>query len=965
MLRYVLMILLVPVCLYAQVTGYLETFDDNDLDGWTMQNPHTFFLTIVDSALQITYLRDSDSELWDQFNFTPPLVDVSDKPYISLRVKSDVSTELTLKPIYENGNDGWLQTLLVADNLWHTVTFELTQHGGAALNRIYVYLDGGTTEPNQGTVYFDDLAIGDSVSVIHTPDYNALDLALQQANALYENSQEGTAEGQFPFGSRAILKSAIDSAQNIYEKTDVPPDDLNTAVWNLYNACVTFEASVYASDMGLLDSNATKETRYLYGNLLQTADKGLIFGMHDVTGYGVGWSGDDDKSDVKDVCGDYPALYSEDANKITRNSQVDRLRYRVTSAYERGGIITFSWHQYDPDDRSFYADEIDNERIVEKIIPGGERHEDYKEKLKRLASFLMGLRGNNGESIPVIFRPYHEHLGDWFWWGPAHCTTEEYNEIWQFTVHYLRDSLNVHNLIYAISPSLSAIRQGDDYFDVYPGDEYVDIFGTDNYFSHPVYQNARDQFINGLRKVVEHARARNKLPALTEVGQEGLESYDWFTDVLLPPLKYDSVASSIAYAAVWRNANTTHHFAPYPGHPSVPDFLEFYNDPYTLFQQDLNDMYSFPEEDKAPPVVTILHENPFVATALNFTIQAETNERADLRYAMQEMSWEEMPNEFQEGQGGRQHRTLLTGEQGQQFTLFFRACDLYGNVSDAQSLTIYVDTLQAPVLWTDLQYPDSAWSRADTPLGFGTDFEGSMTQRQTTVYFRKYFEFTDSIEPLGLLLKCSSGIIAYINGREVYRTNVPTGDLSADDLAYDPKSLNKIVTLQKSLLTEVLNPGENILAVEVHTAGEENPSLYFDARLFSANKFYIDLGTEWLYEDSGQRPRDCTLGEILAVDEQSDHDTKNRTIEKFALLQNYPNPFNPVTVIEYQLPVPANVKLELLDITGRCVQVLVNETRQAGIHRFIFQGEHLASGLYLYRLHADDCVQTRRFILLK
>ncbi|MDZ7721878.1 MAG: glycosyl hydrolase [candidate division KSB1 bacterium] len=407
--------------------------------------------------------------------------------------------------------------------MWHTITFELTQHDGAALNRIYMYLDGGTTVTKQGTICFDDLAIGDSVSVIQTPAYTALELALQQATALYENTVKGGGEGEFPAGSKADLQAAINAARQVYEQDDAPPDTVKAMVWDLYDACATLEASVNASEMGLVDPHATKETRYLYGNLLQSAGKGLVFGMHDVTGYGVGWSGDDDRSDVKDVCGDYPALYSEDANKITRGLQVERMRYRLTSAYRRGGIITFSWHQYDPDDRHFYADRINNERIVETIIPGGERHSDYKEKLRRLALFLKSLRGDTGESIPVIFRPYHEHLGDWFWWGAAHCTKSEYNTLWQFTVDYMRDSLNVHNLIWAFSPSLNHIDQGDDYFDVYPGDEYVDIFGTDNYFSHPVSKMARDQFRIGLHKVVEHANARNKLPALTEVGQEGLK----------------------------------------------------------------------------------------------------------------------------------------------------------------------------------------------------------------------------------------------------------------------------------------------------------------------------------------------------------------------------------------------------------------------------------------------------------
>ncbi|MDZ7721879.1 MAG: hypothetical protein U5R06_03385 [candidate division KSB1 bacterium] len=140
--------------------------------------------------------------------------------------------------------------------------------------------------------------------------------------------------------------------------------------------------------------------------------------------------------------------------------------------------------------------------------------------------------------------------------------------------------------------------------------------------------------------------------------------------MLLQPLKYDSLATSIAYAAVWRNESTSHHFAPYPGHSSVSDFLDFYHDPFTLFEQNLTDMYSFPQADETPPVLTLLHENPFVATHLNISINAETNERADLRYERTDVEWQDMPHEFGEGQGGRQHSAILSAQQGAVYTVY-------------------------------------------------------------------------------------------------------------------------------------------------------------------------------------------------------------------------------------------------------------------------------------------------------
>lgn len=343
-----------------------------------------------------------------------------------------------------------------------------------------------------------------------------------------------------------------------------------------------------------VDPLATTETRNLCRNLFLLTTRGLLFGMQDACGYGVGWSGDDHRSDVHSVCGDYPALISEELNRVQRHDAVDRLASRITSAYIRGSVISLCWHLEDPDHRGFYAGDVNNRRVVASILPGGQRHEEYTRTLETAALFLHSLVGPGGEPIPVIFRPFHEHTGDWFWWGAPHATPEEYIALWRFTALFLRDTMSVHNLLWAFSPGLSHVGEGDRYFDRYPGDAYVDIFGADAYFRRHISRKDLRSFRENLHTVVSHARSRDKLVALTEVGQEGLPTPDWFTRVLLGSLKDDPVNAHIVYAAVWRNASTTHHFAPYPGHASVPDFLRFYHDPYTLFLRDVPPLYASP-----------------------------------------------------------------------------------------------------------------------------------------------------------------------------------------------------------------------------------------------------------------------------------------------------------------------------------------------------------------------------------
>jgi hypothetical protein len=85
----------------------------------------------------------------------------------------------------------------------------------------------------------------------------------------------------------------------------------------------------------------------------------------------------------------------------------------------------------------------------------------------------------------------------------------------------------------------------------------------------------------------------------------------------------------------------------------------------------------------------------------------------------------------------------------------------------------------------------------------------------------------------------------------------------------------------------------------------------------------------------------------------------------FSLHQNYPNPFNPSTTIKFELPRTSHVNLSVYDILGREVAVLVNERKDAGVHEVKFDGSNLASGVYLYRLHAGDFVASKRLVLLK
>ncbi|HWA05017.1 MAG TPA: T9SS type A sorting domain-containing protein, partial [Ignavibacteria bacterium] len=87
---------------------------------------------------------------------------------------------------------------------------------------------------------------------------------------------------------------------------------------------------------------------------------------------------------------------------------------------------------------------------------------------------------------------------------------------------------------------------------------------------------------------------------------------------------------------------------------------------------------------------------------------------------------------------------------------------------------------------------------------------------------------------------------------------------------------------------------------------------------------------------------------------------------RFELKQNYPNPFNPTTSIEYNVPKASNVLLKVYDVTGREVQVLVNENQVSGTYRVNMTALNMASGIYFYVLEADGVrIDSKKMVLVK
>lgn len=342
---------------------------------------------------------------------------------------------------------------------------------------------------------------------------------------------------------------------------------------------------------GPCDSLATAETKALYDNLKELAKNGVMFGHQDDLAYGVKWWAEPGRSDVKETAGSYPAVYGWEIGNIEGERNLDSVSFAdmkqwIREGYERGGVITISWHEHNPVTGGSTWDT--SGRAVSHIIPGGSHHDIWKQKLDLLAEFMLSLKGSNGEFIPVVFRPYHELTGSWFWWGKNLCTRDEFIKLWQFTFDYLTSVKQVHNLLFAYSTDF--FDSEEYYLDRYPGNAYVDVIGFDDYRTVS-NRRSRNQTIRELHLIADLGQKLDKIPAWTETGLSSIPVSDWWTATLLDRIKADSLTCQIAWVLVWRNARLDHHYAPFSGHPSAADFRKFRDDECILFEDELPELY--------------------------------------------------------------------------------------------------------------------------------------------------------------------------------------------------------------------------------------------------------------------------------------------------------------------------------------------------------------------------------------
>jgi mannan endo-1,4-beta-mannosidase len=310
----------------------------------------------------------------------------------------------------------------------------------------------------------------------------------------------------------------------------------------------------------------------------------IAYAHQDDLAYGHTWCVEDweadalERSDVKAVAGKYPAMVGFDLGDIEHGADKNLdgvpfglIRKAALAHIGRGGMVTFSWH---PDNIVTGGDawDVSSNQVVASILPGGEKHAEFMVWLQRAADFFESLG-----DVAVIFRPWHENSGNWFWWCANVCTVDQYKALFRMTYDYFTNERGLTNLLWCFSPNGPFTEES--YMERYPGDDIIDILGTDYY----QFVGSEGLDASGVRYVAELSdmlarltkmgREHGKLIALSETGLEGIPDTKWWCDVLYPALQ----DYPVTYVLTWRNAHDKpgHFYGPWEGYGGEEDFKAF------------------------------------------------------------------------------------------------------------------------------------------------------------------------------------------------------------------------------------------------------------------------------------------------------------------------------------------------------------------------------------------------------
>ena len=267
--------------------------------------------------------------------------------------------------------------------------------------------------------------------------------------------------------------------------------------------------TVMAQRFQPVNKNASKEAKKLLSFLYDINGKYIISGQHNFNNALNTFS-----DSAKNIAGKYPALWGSD---FIFDWKTDRGQDIVDEAIKKskeGYLVTLMWHEGRPtDDPPFewlqsIQGKLTDAQWQELVTPNTELNKRWLAQIDVVAGYLKQLQDAH---VPVLWRPYHEMNGVWFWWGDKKGENGII-KLWKMMYDRYTNYHHLNNLLWVWGANGLRDIPGDQayhYGYYYPGAEYVDILGADIY--HFDYEQSD---YNELVNV-----ANGKLIALTETGE--------------------------------------------------------------------------------------------------------------------------------------------------------------------------------------------------------------------------------------------------------------------------------------------------------------------------------------------------------------------------------------------------------------------------------------------------------------
>lgn len=196
-----------------------------------------------------------------------------------------------------------------------------------------------------------------------------------------------------------------------------------------------------------------------------------------------------------DSTGKYPALIGLEYGWFA-NADLQKENEYAIKHWQQGGLVTISWHADCPfkDGYDVRWDAIANKDAIDlkkllKDAPDSKEKGSYRAELNNIAKALKQLKD---AGVTVIWRPFHEMNGNWFWWGTndkkAPTNVNDYVALWRDMYQTLTKDYGLNNLIWVYAPNIVGT-----YYPApavfYPGDKYVDMVALDNYPKTPAFDD--------------------------------------------------------------------------------------------------------------------------------------------------------------------------------------------------------------------------------------------------------------------------------------------------------------------------------------------------------------------------------------------------------------------------------------------------------------------------------------------